>query len=250
MDLNTERLPVFLPRSRRYVVGVDLGQSQDPTTIAVLEKITGVHDFRPAQDRHCNIIGPPQKPAEEIHVRHLERLPLGLPYPTVVSRVGELMARPPLCGGEGQKPAELVIDDTGPGKPVGDIFVQSGFKNLVRVSITAGNEVAQQGGGRWNVAKQILVSKVDALLNTGELKFAAALTEADAMKEELKDFRRKLSETGRATYAARVGRHDDLILAVAISCFWVTRPPPACAQFTTYGLAGPGEPTQYVYGGE
>jgi hypothetical protein len=248
MELNTEQLPVFLPRSRRFVVGVDLGQSQDPTAIAVLEKIDGVLDFRCAEHRHCNIIGPPQKPAEEFHVRHLERLPLGLSYPTIVARIGDLMARPPLCGGEGQKPAELVIDETGVGRPVGDIFVQSGFKP-VRVTITAGAEVTHQRANRWNVAKQILISKVDALLNTGELKFAAALAEADAMKEELKDFRRKLSETGKATYAARVGRHDDLILAVAIGLWWVTRPPPAVAQFGRYGLAPPGSGNTFILPG-
>ena len=43
------------------VIGVDLGQAQDPTALAVAE----VH-------------------TPEIHVRHLERLPLGTPYPKVV----------------------------------------------------------------------------------------------------------------------------------------------------------------------
>ena len=38
------------------------------------------------------------------------------------------------------------------------------------------------------------------------------------MKDELLDFRRKLSDAGRATYAARTGKHDDLVLAVAIAC--------------------------------
>jgi hypothetical protein len=34
------------------------------------------------------------------------------------------------------------------------------------------------------------------------------LTDAPAMRDELLDFRRRLSETGRATYAARTGAHD------------------------------------------
>jgi len=237
MELNTEQLPVFLPRSSRFVVGCDLGQSMDPTAIAVLEKKIAVLDFRNKADRHCNIIGPPQKPAQRIEVRHLERLPLGMTYPNVVAHVGSLLARAPLCGGEKQKPTELVIDDTGPGRSVRDIFVQSGFKP-VRVTITAGNEVTPQRGNRWNVAKQVLTSNLDALLHTGELKFAAALTKAEAMKNELRDFRRKLSETGKATYAARVGAHDDLILAVAIGAWLLCRPinPPAVT--VRYGLKG------------
>jgi hypothetical protein len=45
----------------------------------------------------------------------------------------------------------LVIDETGVGRAVGDIFVESGLKP-VRISITAGKEVTAQGGNRWHVA--------------------------------------------------------------------------------------------------
>ena len=85
--------------------------------------------------------------------------------------------------------------------------------------------------------KSVLVSN-DALLHTGELKFAAELTESEAMKEELKDFRKKLSETGKATHAARVGKSDDLVLAVAIAAWWITRPPNPTAAFTYWQWGG------------
>jgi len=223
MELSTEPKPVFLPRLSRFVVGLDLGQSTDPTAIAVLEKKIGVIDTGSDYERHIGKTARLQKPAFRIEVRHLERLPLGLTYPTIISQVAELMRRAPLSGGENQSPAELVIDETGPGKPVGDIFVQSGLKPI-RINITAGSEVTPQRNNRWNVAKSILISNLDALLNTGELKFAAELTEAETMKDELKDFRRKLSETGKATYSARIGKHDDLVLAVAIGAWWLCRP--------------------------
>jgi hypothetical protein len=187
--MELEQLPVFLPRSSQFVVSCDLGQSMDPTAVAVLEKKIGVLDFRPKLDRNCNIAGPPQKPDERIEVRHLERLPLGMTYPNIVAHVGSLLARAPLCGGEGQTPAELVIDETGVGRPVGDLFVESGMKSTVRVTITGGNEVTSQGGNRWHVSKTVLVSRLDALLHTGKLKFAAELAESEAMKNELKDFR-------------------------------------------------------------
>ena len=73
------------------------------------------------------------------------------------------------------------------------------------------------------------------MLHRGVLRFAAALSEAGAMKDELQDFRRKLSDAGRATYAARTGAHDDLVLACAIACWWILRPPPAYASFGSYG---------------
>ena len=60
MELKTDSLstgpkPVFLPRSSRFVVGLDLGQSTDPTAIAVLEKKIGVIDSGSDADRHCGL---------------------------------------------------------------------------------------------------------------------------------------------------------------------------------------------------
>jgi hypothetical protein len=75
------------------------------------------------------------------------------------------------------------------------------------------------------VAKGILISGVDARLHTGELRIAEALSDAGALQEELKDFQRKVSDAGRATYSARVGTHDDLFLAVAISLWFATSGP-------------------------
>ena len=130
----------------------------------------------------------------------------------------------------------MVIDETGVGRAVGDIFVDAGMRPM-RVSITAGSEATGgPGRDRFYVAKTILISTLDAMLHTGVLRFASALSEADAMREELQDFRRKLSDAGRATYAARTGRHDDLVLAVAIVCWWIARPPPPQASTGTWGM--------------
>jgi hypothetical protein len=225
--------PVFLPRSTRWIVGCDLGQSSDPTAIAVLECTKGVLDPNTAYERHTNTGSLPQTPAERFDVRHLERLPLGTSYPAVVQHVRDLLARPPLCGDARCKPAELIIDETGVGRAVGDIFSEAGLRPI-RVSITAGSEVSFAGRDRWHVAKTVLISTVDAMLHVGTLRFAAALTEAGAMRDELLDFRRRLSDAGRASYAARTGAHDDLVLAVAIACWWAARPPPGKAGVGRY----------------
>jgi hypothetical protein len=131
------------------------------------------------------------------------------------------------------KPAELIIDETGVGRAVGDIFADAGMKPQ-RVSITAGSEATCAGDNRWHVAKSILISTVDAMLHTGTLRFAAALSDAQAMRDELLDFRRKLSDAGRATYAARTGAHDDLVLAVAIAAWWAARPVPRGPMWGSY----------------
>ena len=224
---------VFLPRSSDFVVGLDLGQSSDPSALAVIERVRGVLDSGSEFERHTGLSGRRQKPVEYFDVRHLQRLPLGLSYPNIVRCVRDLIECDPL------ENAELIIDETGVGRAVGDIFVAEGMAPK-RISITAGAEATRgQGSDRFHVAKTILISTVDALLHTGTLRFAAALSEAGTMKDELLDFRRKLSDAGRATYAARTGKHDDLVLAVAIACWWLTRPPPVTAQTGRFELLRP-----------
>src|SRR4029078_1713703 len=103
---------------------------------------------------------------------------------------------------------------------------------------TAGNSESEQGDRRFHVGKSQLISLVDARLHVGELKFASGLREGSELKDELQYFRRKLSDAGRATYAARAGAHDDLVLAVAIGCWWISRPSPGQFFVTTYSRHG------------
>jgi hypothetical protein len=91
------------------------------------------------------------------------------------------------------------------------------------------------GDRRWHVPKGILISTLDARLHLGELRIAAALTEAGPLADELKDFQRKVSAAGRSTWEARVGKHDDLVLAVAIALWsFVGKPKPPTAVFGRY----------------
>ena len=209
--------PVFLPRKTRWVLGIDLGQSTDSTAIAALEHITGVFDSGSAIDRHCGLTSHLQKFGQLMHVRHLQRLPLGMAYPAQVQAVKSLiMAHPALHD------AALVLDATGVGTAVADIFRASGLQHE-RVIVTGSATEVIRTKGTWHVGKTVLISGVDALLNTATLRFAAALTEAGNMRTELLDFRRHLGNAGRATYQARTGKHDDLVLAVSIAAWWASR---------------------------
>lgn len=200
----------------RWFVGVDLGQSTDPTAISVMN-----HRVVPLDSWTENIKAGywRQDRTEHFEVRHLERLPLGMSYPQQIQRVANLLARPPL---HALKP-KLVIDETGVGRPVGDMFDAAGMYPS-RITITAGLEATQHGRS-WHVPKGLLISNLEAHSHSGELRIAAAANDAAALKEELKDFKRKISEAGRTTYAARVGAHDDLVLSVAITLWMATQGP-------------------------
>jgi hypothetical protein len=234
-ELSKERpdKPVFLHRSTSYVAGVDLGQSNDPTAVCVLEWEKGILDGNSEWERHTCTGTLPQKPGQRLAVVHLERLQLGLAYPELVQIVKDMLARPPLDA----PTTALIIDETGVGRAVGDIFVQAGMRPQ-RVTITAGNEeTAAHGFNRWSVAKTILISRLDAALHTGDLRIAQELRETGPLIEELKNFQRSVSAAGRAIYGARVGMHDDLVLAVSLATWWATRPPPPVPVFGRWGLA-------------
>jgi hypothetical protein len=79
--------------------------------------------------------------------------------------------------------------------------------------------------------KQHLVSTLEARLHSGELKIAAALTESPILKNELQDFARKVSESGRVTFSARSGTHDDLILSICVALHVAATPRPSCGVY-------------------
>jgi len=207
---NWTRYPAA-PADEAFIMGVDLGQSQDPTALVVLRHTRVPLDSWTVNDKARTTR---QDIEERFDCVHAERVPLGTSYPDVVAYIREVLNRPPL-----RDRCHPVIDESGVGRAVGDMFTAGGLR-AVRVSITAGTEVTKQDQLRWSVAKSLLISGVDARLHSGELRFAAELGEAHALHEELKDFRRHLTSAGRATYQARTGKHDDLVLAVAIALWW------------------------------
>jgi hypothetical protein len=129
-------------------------------------------------------------------------------YPNQVSYVLNLMAR--LRGD-----VELVLDLTGVGRAIGDIFAVAGLAPI-GVTITAGDSVTSEGLN-YHVPKLNLVSRLQALLHNGQLKIHKGLAEASTLVNELQSFRAEVSASGFWRFGARSGKHDDLVLATAIA---------------------------------
>jgi len=190
-----------------FVVGLDLGQAQDYTAIAIAELTHAAEDV--AQERTI------------YQVRHLERFKLGTRYPEIVASVRSLCNRPPL-----RDVASLVVDATGVGRPVVDLLVDAGL-SPVAVSITGGNAVTQDEDGAYRVPKRDLVSAVQVLLQSQRLKIASSLALADLLVKELLAFRVKITADAHDTYGAwRESAHDDMVLAVALACWYGEAHPP------------------------
>lgn len=143
-------------------------------------------------------------------VGHLERLPLGTTYPGVVAHVQRLLDKPPLANN-----ADLVIDFTGVGRPVFDMFQARGV-SPIGVAITGGDVITHEGL-IYRVPKLILISRVQALFHSGQIKIQKDLPDAPALVAELQEFRAEVTDSGYWRFGARSGKHDDLVLALAIA---------------------------------
>ena len=140
-DINVAPLDALASSS--FTIGCDLGQSFDPSAVAIVRRVED------ANGRSVYQVG------------HLERLPLEMPYPSQVAYIQNLMAR--LRGD-----CELVLDVTGVGRAVGDLFKVAGLAPI-GVTITAGDAVTSEGLN-FHVPKLNLVSRLQALLHNGQLK--------------------------------------------------------------------------------
>jgi len=212
---------------QRYLMGVDFGQSVDHTGIAIMHHhVTPLADAWDADERTCRVV---QKCDEFYDIRYLERVPLGVRYPDQIAHIQRLLIRPPLRDQE-----VPVCFDTTSNLAVADDAEAAGLKPI-RIHFTSGYE--PQGQGRkWGVPKSVLVSTLDAKLHTGQLRFSNALLAGEALKDELQDFERHVSATGRMLFEHRSGRHDDLIFSVALPLWWSIR----CRKFRVraYGARG------------
>lgn len=222
-------------QAARFIVGLDVGQISDPTALAVLERrigITqGVWDV-------------------SFDVRYLERVPLRTPYPAMVRGVRERLEK---LG----EPCLLVIDATGVGRGVVDLFREGwtvyeetelppgalrdrqgwpqnmppsferrtlpGKPPVIALTLTGGTvaHADPHAWDDWTVPKREVIGAVAVLLQQQRLRVARALPHAETLVKEAQNFQWKVSPTGLDQYGAwREGQHDDVLLAVAIAAWW------------------------------
>ncbi len=113
--------------------------------------------------------------------------------------------------------AALVVDATGVGRAVLDQMREA---NLAPVAVTiTGGRFTSYDGAMWRVPKKALLRPLVAATESGRLKVAKGLREAEALQRELLAFQRRITLTGHSAFDG-VGQHDDLVIAVALVCWW------------------------------
>jgi hypothetical protein len=187
------------PATRPLAIGVDIGQKRDPTAICVVE----------CEGRLVN-------GRKETHylVRHLDRLPLGTPYPKVAEEVARITASVRLKSGA--SPA-VYVDATGVGQPVLDLIGAAGVTSrLYGVYFTHGDRRTEDGH-KVILGKAYLVSRLQTLLQSGRIHLPRT-AEAEVLAEELLNYEIRVDENANDRYGAfRVGTHDDLVTALGLA---------------------------------
>ena len=111
----------------------------------------------------------------------------------------------------------MVVDATGVGRPVVDLFRERGL-GPVAVTITAGMDATEEEVG-WRVPKRDLVSSVQVGLQSRTPRVARDLPEAELLARELLNFQVKVTAAAHDTYGVRrEGTHGDLVLETAMGC--------------------------------
>ena len=210
-------------RPEPFLVGLDLGQSADPTALAVLEKEPILDDAgNPTRDGRGHALA-------AYNVVHLERYPLGLSYPDMVAKVAELLRRPAM-----QVPGlpQLAIDATGVGRAVVDQFLGAKLAaRVVPITITSGAGVTKDFWNKTNVtcyrvAKADMIAAARVALDARRLRIAATLSLAPTLTKELQNYQVKITASAHETFNAREGAHDDLVLATCLAAWLGENAPP------------------------
>jgi hypothetical protein len=208
----------------KYFIGLDLGQAADYTALCVLEKVTAAAPVLKMMQGYKP--GPGAEVKASYHLRHLERPKLGTPYPEIVDRTRQVLEALP------KVETCLIIDATGCGRPVFDMFKQQKL-NPVGITIHGGGTVTR-AGGLLNVPKRDLVGVLQVLFQSGRLKVAEDLPDAKTFIDELLNFKVKINtKTAHDSYEAwRENINDDLVLAVSLAAWYEEKQRPAARTVT------------------
>jgi hypothetical protein len=189
----------------RFFIGLDLGQSHDFTAMAILERteLTGDWDAAACACRKM----------AALRLRYLERIPLGTPYPEVVERVRQVTR-----SGELRQRCDLMVDATGPGRPVVDMLRGANLDCRMLPAIITAGHVETKSNGFYHVPKRDLIVGLQVLLQRGALQIAAGMAYGGTLVEEMASMRVRQTGKGHEQFGAwREGEHDDLVFAVALA---------------------------------
>ena len=217
--MRTEPLPI---------VGVELGARLENTAVSVTERAyvpTGDlfnvarHDHRSSRE----MLEARETVSVEYRVRHLERRSAPVRYKGVAERVAELVKTVGTC--------DLIMDLTRTGRPVHTLIMRAVLEaikgtdaRVAQCPVTVTGEfgaVSHSPDVGWLVPRRDLVSAALLLFEQEQLKIAEGLDLAGTLTREFANFAPMAPKEELEGW--RLGRNDDLVLAVAMSVWAAER---------------------------
>jgi hypothetical protein len=228
------RMPKYSPR--RYSVGVDLGQANDPTAIAVLEKTVVPPQtalFAPVGESPANRLIEGETVFDLVY---LKRPKLGTPYDVIARRVADLVCELEPEGAFGELgQVTLSVDGTGVGRGICDMLDRELKRRgassksaprveFRRVSVTGSNTTLKRpdrSNGYYLVPKRDLIFPAVAAFQQGKIRIAKDVKDRAALVNELRNYRRTTNiATGNMAFEPwRESDHDDLLFATCLALF-------------------------------
>jgi hypothetical protein len=202
-------------RTASYFIALDLGKRQDYTALTVLAEREEREQVRRTFKNRVQTEMSRKWTFSGYWLQHLQRWSLGTKYKQIAADVAELTRRPPFVGTE----TTLVVDRGGVGEAVYEQIagrVEGGAVEIDSVTITGGRKVTLAGPGHYRVPKRDLVAALQVAVQNGEIKAASGLELWGTLRDEMETFTAEITQTGHDTYEARQGKHDDLVLALAM----------------------------------
>jgi hypothetical protein len=192
---------------RKFLVGLSVGQGLQPTGVAVLERLMPSGPSRSRNYVCC----------------YLRRYrPPDTAYPSLVSKMKEMLRDAPL------KDSDLIVE-VGPGIRAVQRLLQK-HRLPARIHGVEIKASAEDGyvEGLWRVTKASMIETTRQVLQEDRLVFddqmplkvIATTPSAQTIYHALATYPYNKSPLANEAFAARDGADDDLILAVALACWF------------------------------
>lgn len=200
------------------VIGIDVGQRRDPTAIVVAEIVLEDTGRDTITARYAD--GSFDRAPETHHVyvvRHLERIPLMTDYPSVATRLVEIVAE--VKARDPERRPWVLADATGVGRPIIDMLEDALHTQatLTAVTFTGSDRLDDTHEWEARVGKEYFASRLKALTQTGRIRLPDT-AEARQLADELQDYELRLNSKANAIFGAfKQGTHDDLVTALGLA---------------------------------
>jgi len=195
------------PPKRDFLVGLSVGQGAQSSGVAVLERL------------------PPKEPgaSRNYACRYLRRwVPPDTAYPTLVSNLNDMF------NDELLNRCDLIVE-AGPGiKAVVAFFRKNRLPAWIRPAEIRASAEDTNVEGVWRIAKASVIETARQVLQEGRLvfddqmqpKMLAATPSAQTIYQGLLTYPYNKTPAANDAFASREGADDDLILAVALACWF------------------------------